>query len=96
MTPLEGVEEDDDTPGLFNPIYGDPFSERLPAYHRLDFRADRAYQFSRWSMDLYFEVINLYARENVVGYRYLNADYSEREEVNDLPPIASFGVRMVF
>tara|TARA_A100001015_G_scaffold39877_2_gene43764 strand:+ start:6096 stop:8120 length:2025 start_codon:yes stop_codon:yes gene_type:complete len=96
VTPLDGVEEDTETPGLFNPIYGDPFSERLPAYHRLDFRADRAYQFSRWSMDLYFEVINLYARENVVGYRYLNADYSEREDVNDLPPIASFGVRMVF
>lgn len=96
ITPLEGVEEDENTSGLYNPIYGAPFSERLPAYHRLDFRADRAYQFASWNMDLYIEVINLYARENVIGYRYLNADYSEREEVTDLPPLASIGVRLVF
>jgi hypothetical protein len=96
VTPLEGVEADDDTAGLFNPIYGDPFSQRLPAYHRLDVRADRNFQFTTWNMDLYIEIINLYARKNVTGYRYLNADYSEREEVNDLPPLASFGVRMVF
>jgi len=96
VTPLESVEEDEETPGLFNPVYGTPFSERLPAYHRLDFRADRTYQFTSWNMDLYVEVINLYARKNVVGYRYLNADYSEREDVNDLPPLASVGIRMVF
>ena len=96
VTPLEGVEADDNVAGLFNPIYGDPFSERLPAYHRLDVRADHNFQFTTWNMDLYIEVINLYARKNVTGYRYLNADYSEREEVNDLPPLASFGVRMVF
>jgi hypothetical protein len=96
VTPLEGVEEDETTPGLFNPIYGAPFSERLPSYHRLDVRADRSYDFTRWSMDLYVEVINLYARQNVIGYQYLNADYSEREDVNDLPPIASVGVRLIF
>lgn len=96
VTPLEGVEADDNVAGLYNPIYGDPFSERLPAYHRLDVRADRNFQFTSWNMDLYIEVINLYARENVTGYRYLNADYSEREAVKDLPPLASVGVRMVF
>ncbi len=96
VTPLEGAEEDPDTAGLYNPIYGDPFSERLPSYHRLDFRADRSFRFSNADMDLYFEVINLYARENVVGYRYLNADYSEREDVTDLPPLASVGVRLLF
>ena len=96
ITPLEGAIEDPQTAGLYNPQYGEPFSERLPAYHRLDIRADRAYRFSRVDVDIYIEIINLYARDNVVAYRYENADYSEREAVTDLPPLASVGVRMRF
>jgi len=96
ITPLIGVSEDPDTPGLYNPEYGAPFSQRLSAYHRLDIRADRSFLFNQWSMDLYLEVINLYARENVSGVRYKNADYSEREDVTDLPPLVSLGIQATF
>lgn len=96
ITPLEGALEDEQIAGFYNPLYGDPFSDRLPAYHKLDARADRSFNFTHWDMDLYIEAINLYGRDNVVDYSYENADYSEREEVTDLPTLISVGVRAYF
>lgn len=96
ITPLLGAEQDDENPDLYNPIYGELNSERLPAYHKMDVRADRSFFFERWEMDLYFEVLNLYGRKNVVDYEYKNADYSEREDVTDLPTIVSVGVKATF
>ncbi len=93
VTPLEGAVPDAEIPGLYNPVYGSPYSERLPAYHKLDARADRSFQFSHSELDLYVEILNLYNRANVVGYRYENADYSEKEEVNDMPLMLSLGVK---
>ena len=75
-----------------NPIYGELNSERLPAYHKLDARLDRSYQYTSWKMDLYIEALNLYNRANVTGYEY-NGDYTEREDVTDLPLILSFGIK---
>lgn len=94
ITPLLGAEQDSNNPELYNPVYGELNSERLPSYHKLDVRADRTYYFTGWEMDLYLEVLNLYARDNVVDYQYKNADYSEREEVTDLPTIMSVGVKL--
>ncbi len=94
VTPLLGAEQDNDNPELYNPIYGDINSERLPAYHSLDVRMDRLYLFEGWEMTLYGEILNLYGRDNVIDYEYKNADYSEREEVTDLPTIVSLGVKI--
>jgi len=94
ITPLEGAVQDPDNPALYNPVYGELNSTRLPAHHQLDVRADRTYYYTGWEMDLYIEVMNLYARENVVDYQYKNADYSEREDVTDLPPLVSVGVKL--
>lgn len=93
ITPLEGAVQDEDNPALYNPIYGDLNSERLPAYHKLDVRADRTFVFKRWEMDFYAEILNLYGRSNVVDYEYEGADYSNREDVTDLPTIVSFGIK---
>jgi outer membrane cobalamin receptor len=38
---------------------------RVPAYSRLDIRANKAFHFTRWKMTLYGEITNLLARENV-------------------------------
>ena len=45
--------------------------------------------------DIYFEVMNVYARKNVSDYEYSD-DYTSREEVSDLPTMFSFGVKMTF
>lgn len=78
---------------LHTPVYGKTNSERLPAYHKLDVRADRTFVFKSWEMDFYAEILNLYGRKNVTGYEYKGADYSEREESTDLPTIFSFGIK---
>jgi len=38
--------------------------ERLPAYLRADFRADKCWAFGRWKMTLYGEVLNLTNHDN--------------------------------
>ncbi|MAD47082.1 MAG: hypothetical protein CMI02_01100 [Oceanospirillaceae bacterium] len=97
ITPLQGAEEDDDIAGLYNPQYGSLNSRRLPAYHRLDVRMDKALTTRRgWDLNLYAEVLNLYNRANVTGYQYEGADYSGKEKVTDLPLIVSFGVKAAF
>lgn len=95
VTPLLDAEFNNDT-GLYDPIYGRINSERLPDFHKLDVRADRSFRFDGWDMDLYVEILNVYARDNVIGYSYKNADYSEREDVTDLPTIASVGIKARF
>jgi len=38
---------------------------RLPAYSRLDIRANKAFNFDRWKLTLFGEVLNLLGRENM-------------------------------
>lgn len=76
--------------GRVRPLYGGLNSQRLPAYHRLDLRADR-----RFTRDFsgYFEIINAYNRRNVAGYSY-DATYTKRETVEQLPIFFSFGLQL--
>ena len=78
--------------GRVRPVFGPVNSQRVPAYHRLDLRAD-----ARFSPRLtaYVELINAYARKNVSGYSY-SADYRTREEIQQLPLFPSFGVKYQF
>ena len=83
---------DPDVAYIYDPIEGKPNSQRLSAYHRLDFRLD--HELSERST-LYFEIINLYNRANVSDISY-NKDYTEKEEVTSLPTIFSVGAKLVF
>lgn len=89
-TPITGSYVDTD--GRTRPTYGELNGERLPAYHRLDLRAD-------WKLSERFsfvgELINAYARRNLSGYSY-NADYTQRKAVTQLPFLPSFGVQIRF
>ncbi|ALT79229.1 hypothetical protein AT984_20560 [Paucibacter sp. KCTC 42545] len=73
-TPVVGSRTD--AGGRILPVYGEINSERLPAYHRLDLRAD-------WivspRLSYSFELINAYGHENVEGYQY-SADYKTRKK----------------
>jgi hypothetical protein len=55
------------------PVYGAVYSGTLPAYHRLDLRADRSFVFDTWKMNAYFELNNIYQRKNITGYNYGSA-----------------------
>ena len=81
--------------GSVRPVYGELNSERLPDYHALDLRAERAYLHNRWKMALYFEVMNVYAQQNIEGYTY-NRDYSKKKPVHGLPIIPFVGIRAEF
>jgi hypothetical protein len=81
--------------GRVKPGYGPINEDRLPAYHRLDLRAERHYVFDTWKLNAYVDLINAYNRRNVSGYSY-NADYSERTATYQLPLIPSFGVQAEF
>jgi TonB dependent receptor len=78
--------------GRVRPVYGSINSQRVPAYHRLDLRADVRYT---PRLTAYFELINAYARKNVAGYSY-SADYRTREEIRQLPVLPSFGLKYVY
>ena len=52
---------------------------RYPEYHRLDLRIDRRYMFKNWNMVTYFDIMNIYGRDNLWSYRY-NGD-GTREEI---------------
>jgi hypothetical protein len=45
-------------------------SARYPTYHRLDFRLDRRYMFNGWNLVTYFDVMNVYSRDNIWAYQY--------------------------
>jgi hypothetical protein len=89
--PVDAVANPNDV-YLYIPNYAETNSERLSAYHRLDFRMD--HKLSGRST-FYFEIINLYNQENVSGFTY-NRDFSEREKVTALPTIFSVGTTLVF
>ena len=94
-TPIISGEADPDRPGRFRPVYGEINSDRVADYHRLDIRADRQFDFKRVDVTGYIELINAYNRKNVVGYDY-NEDFSQREEVHQLPLLISFGIKAKF
>jgi hypothetical protein len=43
---------------------------RYPVYHRLDVRVDRRFIFDRWNMVLFFDLVNIYNRDNIWSYQY--------------------------
>ncbi|MFA8341980.1 MAG: TonB-dependent receptor domain-containing protein [Rhodothermaceae bacterium] len=43
-------------------------SERLPAYHSLNLRVDKRFNFANSNLVVYLDVWNVYGRENIAGY----------------------------
>ena len=89
------------TSGLFYPdgrpipAYGAINSGTLPDYHRLDIRIDRHYVFDTWKLNAYFELNNVYRRQNIVGYDY-GPNYDKKEPIESFVIPISFGVQGEF
>ncbi len=78
-TPLTLQEAVDDEGEVeYVPVLGRLNSERLPSYHRLDVRASRRWEIGSASLDLFFDVQNLYNRRNLAGFDF---DIDEDEGV---------------
>lgn len=89
-TPILGGVEDSANPGSFRAVYGELNSERLPNYFRLDLRID--YQSRPGATRFYAELINATNHKNISGYDY-NTNFSQREDVEQLPVFIYFGIR---
>jgi hypothetical protein len=80
---------------IYVPEYAAVNSSRIAAAHALDVRVDRTWKFDSWELSAYLDVTNVYANARVLGYQY-NYDYTEREEITELPVVPAIGVRGAF
>lgn len=69
-------------------------AERFPAYHRLDFRIDRRFIFDTWNLVIFFDIVNIYNRDNVWDYNY--NDNGTRERVLQYQTLPVGGVSVEF
>jgi outer membrane receptor protein involved in Fe transport len=69
-TPIVNLVPSRSQPTVMEPAYGVLNSERYPAYHRLDFRAEytRPKNWGYWKF--YVDILNVYNRKNVSAYEY--------------------------
>jgi hypothetical protein len=74
---------------------GPRLSERVDDFVQLDLRIDKTWIFDSWRLVTYLEVNNATNRTNIeqVGYNY---NYTERQDIESLPLVPSFGVRGSF
>ena len=77
------------------PVYGAPYSGRLPAFHQLDVRIDKTFAFNLWKLILYLDVQNLYDSTSAEGVLY-SYDYRRQQYLNGLPLLPVFGARGEF
>jgi hypothetical protein len=77
------------------PIYGRVYSARVPDFHQLDFRIDKAFLFNRWKLLLYLDIENVYDAQSAEGTLY-NYNYRQLGVVAGLPLLPVLGVRGEF
>jgi len=83
--PFTPVVSGQPTPnGEYAPLYGPPYSQRLPAFQRLDLSASRYWVTGRrFAVVTYFSLNNVLNRRNVYAYEY-SADFASRRAVPGL------------
>ena len=67
-------------------------SKRLPAFHQLDVRVDKTWQFRAWALSAYLDVQNAYNHQNTESIGY-NFDYSQTSATKGLPLLPIVGIR---
>ena len=67
-------------------------SARLPAFHQLDLRVDKTWQFQSWALSAYLDVQNAYNHQNTEAIGY-NFDYSQTQQTHGLPILPIVGIR---
>ena len=67
-------------------------SGRLPTFHRIDLRLDKRWQFDRWRLTAYLEVINAYNQRPIEAFEY-DYRYRTRTELKGLPVLPLLGIK---
>ncbi|RPI18396.1 MAG: TonB-dependent receptor [Ignavibacteriae bacterium] len=64
-------------------------SQVLPVYHRLDIRAEKKWNFSKWALTTYIDIQNIYNRKNIFEYRWdkFKREIVKNENLGILPTI---------
>jgi len=92
-TPIVGSTLNANT-GLYSPVSGPLNSIRNNAFHRLDVRIAKEWQFGHDArLTLYLDIQNLYNRANQEGLTY-NYDYTQKQVVGGLPIFPSLGLKL--
>ncbi|RYE94867.1 MAG: TonB family protein, partial [Myxococcales bacterium] len=81
--------------GSYACLSGAAFSERLPAFHQLDIRLDKRWDFQTWKLSTYLDLLNTYNHGNVEDVSY-NYNFTQRIYQTGLPIIPSVGLRGEF
>ena len=81
--------------GTYVQIPGQPFSTRNDPFHQLDVRIDKTWRWSRGSLNLYLEVLNVYNNTNPEGVQY-NYNYTQSQTVSGIPIFPNLGVRVEY
>lgn len=76
FTPLVG-RQGDDISGGYLPVWGEPYSQRLPSYQRLDINGSLNIFIANRMIILYMGVTNVLNHKNILRHEY-SADYSLR------------------
>lgn len=106
FTPLLGVALDPDT-GAPLPTFGEPFSERLKAYHRLDIRLEKQARYGFGDVLYYVDILNVTDRENAANRSFplrntiipsngINAPTILPDDEEGIPFFIAFGVNFSF
>ncbi len=94
VTPVIGAYLDGNL-GTYVPIYGPTLSTRVDPFHQLDVRVDKTWTFTRWNLDLYLEVLNVYNRTNPEAVQY-SYNYTQSSVVGGIPFFPNLGIRGEF
>ena len=92
-TPVTGQTAD--ATGAAVPVFGAVNSRRLPAYHRLDLRAEYRVRFETWTLVPYLELLNAYDRRNLATVVW-TSNYSGERRIRQLPRTLFFGLGATF
>ncbi len=90
FTPLESVGIDP-VSGAPRPVFGEPFGERLKAYHRFDVRIEKAANYNFGDVLFYVDILNVTGRANIANRSFplRNAVFSDPGQAGNSASMAT-------
>lgn len=88
---VDGENDVREDPGTLRVLYGQPYTGRLPTYHRLDISLSKEFNISAASATVQAGVINIYDRSNLFFL-----DLFTLKRTDQLPLIPSLGLKLDF